>query len=157
MAHWIFQGNPKYYDFDRRRQCSPREITWLVTRYKDEIGRDDIAFVFICGKDPGIRGVLKITRYPDMMPELPHELQYYKVPPGGTEMRVLATITNATVFVPKALLQATPGLEKLSILQGLGQGANFKVTPAEARIINRLIEEQAAQSRGQSQSTDTTA
>jgi hypothetical protein len=157
MAHWIFQGNPKYYDFDRRRQCSPPEITWLVTRYANEIGRDDIAFVFIGGKEPGIRGVLKITRYPDMMPERPHELQYYKVPPGGTEMRVLATITNATVSIPEALLRATPGLEKLSILQGQRQGTNFKVTPAEARIINRLIEAQAAQSGRPNQSTDTTA
>ncbi len=140
MNYWIFQANPDRYRLqDRLRDPNP-EISWRVSRYRDEISPGDRAFVWQSGKSRGLCATLRVETAPEEIHELSGERQYATDPQiASVSWRVLATIESRFPIIPAAMLRATPGLESLSILGGFLQASNFRVTPEEARILNALI------------------
>ena len=70
MNYWIFKCSPEKYDIDRRMKDPESRITWLVTRYKDEIENGDIAFLWQTGSDRGIIGAMAVDSSPRLIDEM---------------------------------------------------------------------------------------
>jgi hypothetical protein len=139
MAYWIFKYNPEKYRLDDRLADPNPEITWTVSRYRDEIAPGDTVFLWRTGPKRGICGALRAEAVPCDMPELESEQRYWVERDTEIRCRVLATVIRRDVDLPGADLRAVPGLEQLSVFHGFQQGTNFPVTPAEGAILERLI------------------
>jgi hypothetical protein len=138
MAFWIFKCNPdKYRIGDRLNDPNP-DLTWTVSRYRDQIGSGDTIFLWETGPDRGIRAVLRAESVPQDMPELESEQKYWAERDTEVRCRVRATITNRDVNLSHSELRTEPGLEKLSVFHGFQQGTNFSVTQDEGVILQRL-------------------
>ena len=136
MNYWIFKCNPEKYYLDTRLQDSQSAITWRVTRYKDKIVVGDIAFMWQTGKKRGIRAVMKITKSPEIIDEMPQETQYWKAPTTN-EYRVSGTLIHRCDLISSELLKTIKDLENLQAFGGNGynQGTNFQVTQNEGKIL----------------------
>jgi hypothetical protein len=54
-AGWVFHANPDKYDIDAcLREEQPSDMDWLVTRYGDEMGMGDTAFLWRSGQTAGV-------------------------------------------------------------------------------------------------------
>ena len=138
MAFWIFKYNPeKNRLLDRLADPNP-EITWTVSRFRDQIGPGDIIFVWETGRDRAIRAILRAEGIPRNMLELESEQTYWVNPDDGMLCRVRATITHREVCLSHKELRSVSGLENLSVFHGFQQATNFPVTPAEGAILMRL-------------------
>lgn len=143
MPYWIFKCNPKKYSIARRSTDPNPEITWTVTRFRDEIGPGDTIFIWETGRNRAIRAVLRAESVPQEMLELTSEQSYWVEPDNTAQYRVLATITHRNVNLPNTLLRTVPELENLSLFHGFQQGTNFPVTHEQGAILLRLVEEQS--------------
>ena len=144
MAFWIFKCNPeKYRVADRLADPNPN-LTWTVSRYRDQIGPGDTIFIWETGRDRGIRAVLRAESIPQDMPELESEQPYWAERDTEVQCRVFAAIIDRYVNLSHTYLRSVPGLENLSVFHGFQQGTNFPVTPEEGAILLRLVGEQRA-------------
>src|SRR5579883_1356118 len=142
MAYWIFKYNPEFY-----RLADPNpEITWTVSRYRDQIAPGDTIYIWQTGRARGIRAVLRAEATPEDMAEIESELPYWTQGNGGICCRVRATIIERDVNLPHTELRSVPGLENLSVFHGFQQGTNFPVTPDEGTILLGLIRGRHARS-----------
>jgi hypothetical protein len=141
MACWIFKYNPAFYRLDDRLADPNPEITWTVSRYRDQIAPGDTIFIWRTGRDRGIRAVLRAEAIPEDMAEIESELPYWTQGDNDIRCRVRATIIDRDVDLPHTELRTVPGLANLSVFHGFQQGTNFPVTPDEGAILLRLIQE----------------
>ncbi len=79
MAYWIFKYNPEFYRLDDRLADPNPEITWTVSRYRDQIAPGDTIFIWRRDRERGIRAFLRAEGVPQGMAELgfgphPHEI-----------------------------------------------------------------------------------
>ncbi len=139
MKYWIFKCNPDYYRLTERLSDPRNEVTWLVTRYKKEIGEGDIVFLMETGPFRCIRAAMRVDCSPIEMTELEPENSYWVEPDGEPRCRVRGTLTHRR-DVSIDDLKADKALEELSILNGYNQGTNFPVTNEEGKIILRMLE-----------------
>lgn len=146
MAYWIFKYNPAYYRLDDRLADPNPDITWTVSRYRDEIAPGDTIFIWQTGRDRGIRAVLRAEAVPQDMAEIESELPYWTEGENHVCCRVRATIIERDVDLPHTELRAVPGLENLSVFHGFQQTSNFPVTPDEGAILLGLIRSRHARS-----------
>ncbi len=77
MAFWIFKCNPEVYRVEDRLADPNPTLSWTVSRHREEIGAGDTVFLWITGRDRGIRAVMRIDQAPRMMAELESEQQYW--------------------------------------------------------------------------------
>jgi hypothetical protein len=57
---WIFQGNPDRFDIDGFLKQNVGQLSWLVSRYKDDIGIGDTVYLWRSGGDAGIVGEAEV-------------------------------------------------------------------------------------------------
>jgi predicted RNA-binding protein with PUA-like domain len=70
MAHWLFQGNPKYYRiFDAIKDFE--QMPWLVTRYAKDMAIGDGVLLWISGKQAGIYAIAEIIEPPKKWEQRP--------------------------------------------------------------------------------------
>jgi EVE domain len=139
MAYWIFKYNPAFYRLDDRLADPDPDITWTVSRYRDEIAPGDTIFIWQTGRDRGIRAILRAEAAPEDMAEIESELPYWTQGENDICCRVRATIIDRDVNLPHTELRTVPGLENLSVFHGFQQTSNFPVTPDEGAILLELI------------------
>lgn len=142
MAYWIFKYNPARYRLDDRLADPNPDITWTVSRYRDEIAPGDTIFIWQTGLDRGIRAVLRAEAVPQDMAEIDSELPYWTQGENQENhicCRVRATILERDVNLSHTALRTVPGLENLSVFHGFQQTSNFRVTPNEGAILLGLI------------------
>lgn len=140
MATWIFKCDPKLYCLSDRLADPNNTISWLVTRYKNEIQPGDTVLLMQGGPQRAILAVMRVDQAPQEMEGLVSEQTYWVRRNTERRCRVLGTITQR-VNLPIAELKGVEGLEHLSILKGFQQGTNFKVRDAEAEILLRMVQE----------------
>jgi hypothetical protein len=143
MAYWIFKCNPERYKLEERLADANPTTTWLVTRYRNEIGPGDIVFLWQTGVDRGIRAVIRVDEAPKDMRELEHERPYWTEPDDGVQCRIVGTLTHRAVNLGHEYLRGIPGLAELSVFRrNVNQQApNFEVTPEEGAVLMSLIED----------------
>ena len=139
MSFWIFKCDPKRYRLNDRMADPNPALSWLVTRYKKVIVPGDTALLMETGPRRAIRAVMRIDAGPAEMGELETEQAYWNERDTATRCRVRGTITHR-VDLPITELAEVDGLENLSILHGVQQGTNFRVTDSEGDILMRLVE-----------------
>lgn len=146
MAYWIFKYNPQLYRLADRLADPNPEVTWTVSRYRDQIAPGDTIFVWETGSNRGIRAVFRAEAVPQDMAELETEQPYWAQRDTAIRCRVLATIIERDVDLPHTALRTVPGLENLSVFHGFQQTTNFPVTPDEGAILLGLIRSQHTRS-----------
>ncbi len=57
---WIFQCNPDRFDIDGFLKQNVGHLSWLVARYKDDIGIGDTVYLWRSGEDAGIVGEAEV-------------------------------------------------------------------------------------------------
>jgi len=139
MAYWIFKCNPTFYRLEDRLVDPCPKITWLASRYRDEIGPGDTVFVWITGKDRGVRAVMTINGAPCKMAEIESEQKYAAERDTEIRFRVVATLTHRNVNLSHVDLRKQPGLKDLSVFHGCQRGTNFLVTPSQGAVLMRMI------------------
>ena len=149
MSFWIFKCNPKRYRLVARMGDSNPRITWLVTRYKTVIAPGDTVFLMEAGPRRAIRAVMRVDAGPHDMSEMDDEQAYWVERDTETRCRVQGTITHRA-DLPITELEGVEGLENLSILHGVQQGTNFRVTDSEGEVILSMIERVEATSENSS-------
>jgi predicted RNA-binding protein with PUA-like domain len=133
MNYWIFKANPALYDVEDsiRKGNPPRG--WKVARYRNEIKAGDVAYLWLTGNPRGIIAMLEIISDPYYIspnPSDPYWSDIYKV-----DIRLLKHFP----LLDAEYLKQVPGLQNLSTFHGFQAATNFKVTPVEGEIINKLI------------------
>ena len=139
MNYWIFKCDPKRYHLASRMIDPNPQITWLVTRYKKVIAPGDIVFLMESGPRRAIRAVMRVDVGPHEMGESDGEQAFWVERDTETRCRVQGTISHR-VELPITELEGVNGLENLSILNGVQQGTNFRVTDSEGDILMSMIE-----------------
>ena len=143
MSYWIFKCDPERYRLSARLSDSNPAITWLVTRYKKVIAPGDTVFLLESGPRRAFRAVMRVDAGPHDMSEIEGEQSYWVERDTEQRCRVQGTITHRA-SLPVAELEGVEGLENLSILHGVQQGTNFRVTDSEGDILLSLLERVAA-------------
>jgi hypothetical protein len=128
-----------HFELDSTLSDPAPTTTWLVTRYRDEIHKGDLAFIWQTGEPRGLRAVLRIDSDPHEMIELPHEQQYLKEPNTSLRVRVLGSFVDHFPLIPHTHLKSVPSLMGLSVFHGYQQATNFRVTSAEGATMMELI------------------
>lgn len=140
MSYWIFKTNPDHYRLDGRLKDANPKISWKVTRYKDEIQKGDIAFIWRTGNKRGICAVMRINTNPAEMKELESEQKYHVERDVKIMLRVEGTFTHRFDCISHKELRNIPNLKNLSVFSGNQQATNFKVTDEEGKILMELLE-----------------
>ena len=139
MRYWIFQCNPKRYDIDGRLAEGESEISWLVTRYKNDIAPGDLAFIWQAGPHRGVRAIMRVESAPGDLVDRDLDAQYWS-DPGDKRLacRVQGTLIARFSVAGVDEIRAVPGLRDLSILR-VPQGTNFAVSQEEAGLLLKLL------------------
>jgi len=140
--YWIFKSNPILYRIDDRLMDPEPNTTWQVNRFRKDIHRGDIAFIWRAGPPQrGICALMEIDSEPEFCDEITDEKKYYLDLDEAPTWRVRGRFIRRFPIIPKRLLEHTTGLEKLSVLRWYAAATNFPATPAEGEIILKLITE----------------
>ena len=139
MNYWIFKANPEKYRIDERLKEPEEKITWRVTRYKDKIKADDIAFIWRAGTPRGIVAIFKIETNPKYMEEIPSESRYLILNERLPMLRVEGRLISRFPIIESEILKQESRLNGLSVFHGFQQATNFSVTHDEAEILLSLI------------------
>jgi len=133
MSFWIFKYNPSLYDVDRYVIKPGGETTWRVTRYRDKIKAGDLVFLWRAGEPRGLTALMKIEVDPFFYPFNPAE------PYWSERYQIKARFLWCFPLVEKEFLRQNPDLEMLSVFHGFQAATNFAVSPAEGKILMKLI------------------
>ncbi|AIE73737.1 MULTISPECIES: EVE domain-containing protein [unclassified Synechocystis] len=129
MAHWLFQGNPKYYRILQAIE-EQEQLPWLVTRYGKEIKVGDRALVWMAGPEAGIYAIAEVTKPPEIHGEL-LDKQYWLVPDQAKldKPRVQLTFLRKLLGQPlrRHELKQDQILRDLSVIRA-PNSTNFRVT-----------------------------
>ncbi|MBD8018708.1 AAA family ATPase [Kaistella pullorum] len=124
--HWIFQGNPDYYDVVGA--LTNTSITsWKVAAHKDKIKIGDKIILWLTGGESGVYGLGEVTSDVGKIVENEEELSFYKTQHNPNEDRVQIKITHNLVKNPILSNQIKEN-SILSSLKGGNQGTNFSAT-----------------------------
>ena len=135
LNYWIFQGNPKMFDFETALQD---EIVtdWTVSAHKDKIKVGDKIILWITGTKSGCYALAEVTSEPHQKTSSPDD--YLWKEEDKSELKVDIKITNNLVKNP-ILKSVIESLEELSELKVGHQGTNFSATEDEYQTILDLI------------------
>lgn len=138
MAHWLFQGNPKYYRIkDAIRDFE--EMPWLVTRYIKEIAIGDEVAIWVAGKEAGIYALAEVTDPPKMWESVPDLSYWLDKSRLGTKHQAQIRFTRKLLNEPILRQDAMkdPILNNLLVIRA-PSATNFKVTPEQWQRIQQL-------------------
>lgn len=139
--HWIFQANPNKYDIDQALS-QLTQMTWSARQFVDEFQPGDSAYIWRSGKDAGIVAKIELTEGARERDSDPEEEAFTLDPEAlpSRDIRVVGrVVARIDPVLTKERISSTPGLENLSILR-YHQGTNFRVTEAEADVLESLID-----------------
>ncbi len=136
---WIFQANPDRFDIDGFLKQAAGQMSWLVARYKDEIGVGDTVYLWRSGKDAGIVAEAVVTGPVESLLVDPEALPFWIGGDAGSEPspRVHMTpkrVANRREVIQRSWLKEDNELRDLSIIK-MPTGTNFPVAP---HLANRL-------------------
>lgn len=130
---WIFQCNPDRFDIDGFLKHNVGQLSWLVARYKDDIGIGDTVYLWRSGDDAGIVGEAEVIGPVETRQDDPDALPYWIGGDEGAEpaprvrMR-LKRVANGREVIQRNWLKEDHELRDLSIIK-MPTGTNFPVAP----------------------------
>ena len=132
-SYWVFQGNPKVYDF---KTALRHEILdeWTVSAHKDKIKVGDKVILWITGDDSGCYALAEITSNPQKKTNASDDHLWKEE--DTSELKAGIKITHNLVDSP-ILKNDIKGEKELEGLNVGHQGTNFTATQKE---FEKLIE-----------------
>jgi len=140
MDFWIFKSNPEIYRLDDRLTDPNPTISWTVSQHRGEIGPGDIVFLWVTGRNRGIRAVMRVDEAPRLMSELESEQPYWSERDTREKWRIVGTFTHRDINLSHNDLRDVEGLQELAVFQGFQQKTNFPVTPEQGAILLRFVQ-----------------
>lgn len=144
MSAWIFQGNPNVFDMDSYFHSKPGRITWLVTRYRNEIKQGDkVYFWRSAGKAGADSGVIASGEVVSDVRELQSESEAVRHWSDKTQSAkvsprvwvVLTKIANSKEVLKRDWFKDDAILKNMLIMRQ-ASGTNFRLTDIEADRIS---------------------
>ena len=129
--YWIFQGNPKVFDFETALR---NEVLtdWTVSAHKDKISIGDKVILWIAGSKSGCYALAEVTSKPHKKTTSPDDHLWKGE--DKSELKADIKITHNLVDNP-ILSEKITGIEKLKNLKVGNQGTNFSATEEEYQAI----------------------
>ena len=134
--YWIFQGNPKVYDFKKGLRDS-LITNWTVSAHKDKIREGDKVILWIGGKNSGCYALAEVTSNPKLLKENRSDKLWKKEDKSTTKVDIKITHNLIGSPISKNDIKQIKELSKLNVGN---QGTNFKATKEEYDAIVNLIE-----------------
>ncbi|MEA3295551.1 MAG: AAA family ATPase [Patescibacteria group bacterium] len=132
--YWIFQGNPKIYDFKTAIENNVLK-DWTVSKYKDKIQVGDKVILWITGKNTGCYALAEVTENPRIKEHSPGD-DLWKIA-DKNKLKAGIKITHNFVSNPITKKQIDE-VEELSNLKVGNQGTNFSATKEEFLALKNL-------------------
>jgi len=134
LNYWIFQGNPKVFDFETA--LKQKILTgWTVSAHKNKIKKGDKVILWISGSKSGCYALAEVTSEPHKKTSSPDD--YLWKGDDKSELKVDIKITHNLVSSP-ILKEEIISLEKLKHLKGGNQGTNFSATKEEYDTLSEM-------------------
>jgi predicted RNA-binding protein with PUA-like domain len=160
MRYWLMKSEPDEFSIDDLARASKQTTAWFGVRnyqarnfMRDEMRVGDRAFFYHSScPEPGIAGIVQISRlaYPDATqfdPKSPYyDAKSTRAAPRWVNVDV--QFVRKTPLVSVATLRAAPGLEGMVTLRRGNRLSITPVTPAEWKIVERLIGKAAPAASG---------
>ncbi len=134
LDYWVFQGNPKVYDFETAIKNNELD-TWTVSAHKDKIKVGDKVILWITGEKSGCYALAEITKEPH---ERIDETDNNWKQENKSELKAGIKITHNFLDYPvlKEMIEDEPEFEKFN---GGNQGSNFTATKEQYDVLlNRI-------------------
>ena len=139
MAHWLFQGNPKYYRIVDAIQDF-EQMPWLVTRCAKDMAIGDGVLIWMSGAKSGIYAIAEIVEAPKTLesrPDIGYWIETDKLTPTSLHTKIRFT----SKLVDKPLLRSDllndPVLKDLTVIR-VPNSTNFKVTAEQWQRVFEL-------------------
>ena len=134
-SYWVFQGNPKHFDFEVAMKQNAIE-SWTVTAHKDKIKEGDKVVLWLTGEEAGCYALAEVTSKPYERTTAPDDAYWLEANKNSTVVDI--DITHNLMDNP--LLKDDIVAEKeLANLKVGNQGTNFSATKDEYEAILELI------------------
>jgi Cdc6-like AAA superfamily ATPase len=132
---WIFQGNPKVFDFETALRD---EILtdWTVSAHKDKIKVGDKVILWITGNQSGCYALAEVISEPHQKTSSPDDHLWKGE--DKSDLKADIKITHNLVDTP-ILKEDIESLEELNDLKVGNQGTNFSATEEEYQTLLDLI------------------
>jgi hypothetical protein len=140
----MFQANPKSYGVRAalaRIAEHDQRISWLTTRYRNEIRSGNCVYLWEAGPTGGIRAIGTVIAEPAIRTDDDWELQFARdrarlqVPDWRVVIRIDQILSQP---VTRRELEDHPILKTLDILN-FWQHTNFRVSPEQAEAVAGLV------------------
>jgi len=133
--YWIFQGNPKVFDFETALK-DELLTDWTVSAHKDKIKVGDKVILWITGSKSGCYALAEVTAEPHTKTSSPD----YHLWKGEDKSELKADIKITNNLVENPILKSDiESLEELNELKVGNQGTNFSATEDEYQTLLDLI------------------
>jgi 5-methylcytosine-specific restriction protein B len=132
--YWIFQGNPKVFDFETALKENLLD-DWTVSAHKDKIKGGDKVILWITGNKSGCYALAEVTSEPHVKSKSPDDHLWKEV--DKSELKAGIKITHNLVERP-ILKEEISFIEELSELKVGNQGTNFLSNQEEFEIMKKL-------------------
>ncbi|MFN4014231.1 MAG: EVE domain-containing protein [Reyranella sp.] len=136
---WIFQCNPDRFDIDGYLTQNVGQLSWLVARYKDDIGVGDTVYLWRSGEDAGIVSEAEVIGPVETRLDDPEAQPFWIGGDAGLEpsprvRMALKRVANRREVIQRSWLKEDHQLRDLSIIK-MPTGTNFPVAP---HLVTRL-------------------
>lgn len=136
VNYWIFQGNPKIFDFETALRQNIL-TDWTVSAHKDVINTGDKVIFWITGDKSGCYALGEITSKPHVKRPSPDDHLWKGK--DKSELKADIKITRNLVDAP-ILKEHIDKTEELSELNVGNQGTNFSATEDEYLILLKMAD-----------------
>jgi len=133
--YWIFQGNPKVFDFETALRDDIIS-DWTVSAHKDKIKIGDKIILWITGTKSGCYALAEVTSKPLEKSHSPDD-KLWKTD-NKNQLKVEIKITHNLINSP-ILKSEIDSFEELNQLKVGNQGTNFSATKKEYQTLLDLI------------------
>ncbi len=136
INYWIFQGNPKVFDFETALK---QDILtdWTVSAHKDKIKVGDKVILWITGDRSGCYAFAEVTSEPHSKISSPDDHLWKEK--DNSELKAEINITHNLVTSP-ILKEQIASIKVLNTLKVGNQGTNFSASEEEFNALLKLAE-----------------
>jgi len=136
VNYWIFQGNPKVFDFETALKENLLD-DWTASAHIDKIKVGDKVILWITGNKSGCYALAEVTSEPHVKSQSPDDHLWKEV--DKSDLKAGIKITHNLVKKP-IFKEEILSIEELSDLKVGNQGTNFLSNQEEFEIILQMAE-----------------
>ena len=140
INYWIFQGNPKIFDFKSAIKEETID-TWTVSAHKDKIKKGDKIILWLTGSSSGVYALAEVAKEP-FIPDEERDDKFWKEE-KKQGLKAGIRITNNLIENPitKEEINKIPELVNLKVGS---QGTNFTSTKNEFEKILEMVNDKSS-------------